>query len=484
MKKIILVTTSILIILSLQISVFAFEPYFGYAYDEFGRYVPSISGYAPYKSFYTDSQGSFSFSSISDLHIDRQGNIYVLDSGTGSIIVMDNNYTIIDTIYEFKDEAGTEYSLNSPESIFLTEDLIYVADSDNFRVLIMDKSGKVIKSVGKPESEIFPQHREFRPSKVIADSVGNFYVIVSGVFQGSATFDRNGEFIEFFGSDRVELSARLLRDYLWRRFVTEEMRERLARYVPVEFISFDIDESNFIYSVTQRTSRSGQIRKINPAGVNIWNPARNYGDIEFSMRRGRMVDTYFSDVTINSRGFLFALDTTRNRIFTYDNEGDFIFTFGGRGDQTGTFREPRIIESFGDKIYVYDSAKGSITEFVPNEYGSIVLDAIEMFQDGRYIESKEMWENVLRRNSNNYLAYVGIGKALYQTGDYEEAMKYHTLGGSKLQESLAFSQHRSDLIRDNFLYIVLGILLIIISAAIFKRRNTIAASYKLWRARK
>lgn len=223
----------------------------------------------------------------------------------------------------------------------------------------------------------------------------------------------------------------------------------------------------------------GQIRKINPAGVNIWTDMKNYGDIEFSMSRGRMVDTYFADVTINHRGFLFALDSSRNRVFVYDKEGDFVFTFAGKGNQEGTFLEPRVIESYGDKIYVYDSAKRSITEFVPNEYGGKVLSAIEMFQDGRYVQSKELWEDVLKHNTNNYLAYVGIGKALYHTGDYKEAMKYHELGGNKRQESLAFEKFRASLIRENFLAFTLLLVLVVVVMILAINRKKLKGYFKL-----
>ena len=109
-----------------------------------------------------------------------------------------------------------------------------------------------------------------------------------------------------------------------------------------------------------------------------------------------------------------------------------------------------MIESFHEKVYVYDSTKFNITEFKPTEYGNKVIEAIQMYQDGKYIESKSLWDDVLKQNSNNYLAYIGIGKALFHTGNYYEAMKYYKLGGSKYQESLAFEEFRTKYIREHF----------------------------------
>lgn len=464
--------STIIFVLSLTVTgVQGFAPYTGYTYDEFNKPVPSMNGYEPSGVYYGSSDGSVVFDSVTDMFVDSRGHIFLLDGPRARIVEMDPQYEVVRMITEFRKPDGTIYSLNGPQGFFLTENNIYIADSDNYAVVVSDWEGNISKVVGKPESEIFPQEKEFRPIAVISDSVGNIYTVISGVFQGAPTFDREGNFIEFFGSDRVELTARLLADLFWKRIVNDEMRDRLSRYVPLEYRNFDIDSENFIYTCAIKSTSLGELRKINPAGVNIW-PVSNYGDLEVNYRKGRSVDTAFNDVEIGSNGFLYALDDTRKRIFVYDKEGELTFVFGGKGNQKGTFQMPSAIESFGDKIYIYDSSKFSITEMVPNTYGKTVMEAIKFFQDGRYIESRSLWEDVLRQNTNNRLAYIGIGKALYHTGDYDEAMKYHTLGGAKSQESLAFEQFRSDLIRHRFsIIVVLVVCMILVIAAAVNRRK-------------
>lgn len=481
MKRFVSIAAAMVIVLSSGIQSFAFIPYTGYTYDEFGKAIPSASGYEPSATVYSDSEGKVLFDDIEDMFIDSDGNIYLLDGEKGSIIKMNQKYEILRVISSFSLSDGKAYTLNKPRGFYLTEEKIFIADTENNAIVVCDFAGKILQLIGKPKNVIFPQEKDFKPISVISDSVGNIYTVISGVFHGAPTFDSKGVFIEFFGSDRVELSARLLTDLMWKKIVNKTMRDRLARYVPIEYTNFDIDSDNFIYTCAARPSSIGELRKINPAGVNIWEQ-KNFGDIEVNYRKGRQVDTFFTDVEISSRGFLYALDDSRKRIFMYDQEGDLTFAFGGKGNQKGTFQMPISIESFGDKIYIYDSSKNSITEYLPTEYGDKVINAIEMFQDGKYIESKVLWEDVLRRNSNNYMAYIGIGKALYHTGNYKEAMAYLELGGDKSQESLAYEQYRKGIIREKFGLIAALIgLLILITIAFINRHRISPVFYALTR---
>jgi len=450
MKKHVCIILPVIILLLFSTASYAYIPYSGYTYDGFARAVPSAVGYEPTRTVYKDASGTVFFKSIEDISIDKEGNIYLLDSESGRIIKMDQEYRILWILDKFATSDGIPYTLNKPQGFFIAGDTIYIADTDNSKILVLDQTGKIRKEITKPKSEIFPQEKDFKPQNVLADSVGNIYTIISGVFQGAATFDKEGEFIEFYGSNRVELTANLLSDFIWKKFVTDSMRDRMNRYVPLEYINFDVDKDNFIYTCTARVSNSlGELRKINPVGNNIWN-MDNFGDLEVNYSKGSVVDTSFKDVEVDEKGFLFALDEARKRIFMYDQDGEAVLIFGAKGNQMGTFQTPSLIESFHEKVYVYDSTKFNITEFKPTEYGKKVVEAIQMYQDGKYIESKSLWEDVLKRNSNNYQAYVGIGKALFQTGNYKEAMEYYKLGGSKQQETLAFGEFRTKYIREHF----------------------------------
>ena len=62
--------------------------------------------------------------------------------------------------------------------------------------------------------------------------------------------------------------------------------------------------------------------------------------------------------------------------------------------------------------------------FKQTEFGSIVHNAIALFNKGKYEEARQPWEEALRRDSNYWLAYIGLGNAYLNEGDYDTAMKY------------------------------------------------------------
>ena len=49
------------------------------------------------------------------------------------------------------------------------------------------------------------------------------------------------------------------------------------------------------------------------------------------------------------------------------------------------------------------------------------MQAIIDQEELRFDAAAENWEQILKRNNNFDLAYIGIGKALNRSGEYEEA---------------------------------------------------------------
>ena len=101
--------------------------------------------------------------------------------------------------------------------------------------------------------------------------------------------------------------------------------------------------------------------------------------------------------------------------------------------------------------------------------------AIRLYNEGRYQENIEPWQEVIKRDANYLLAYTGIGKAYYQLEEYEEAMKYYKLANDKQGYSDAYKEYSLNAMRENFGWIVVGIVLLLV---------IILVSRKLWRKRK
>lgn len=142
-----------------------------------------------------------------------------------------------------------------------------------------------------------------------------------------------------------------------------------------------------------------------------------FGDLETSYEDYKEVTSAFVDVHADKSGILCGADSTRGRLFLYDADCSLIAVFGDTGDTRGAFRSLVAIDKLGDNYLALDSEKASLTVFAPTDYMRAVLDALSYYSAGRYVESVDLWEGVLQRNSGFTLAYRSIGRAYFQEGD-------------------------------------------------------------------
>ena len=448
-------------------------PYKGYTYDEWGKPVPSLSGYRPEAVIWGTDLASGIWKEPKDMFVSSGKDIYILDSGDARIIILDRFFKLKRVLEKFQGPAG-ETHLANPSGLFVgSNDDIYVADSDNHRVLILTGDGAVKGEIGKPSSPIYPQHNDFRPQRVLADEAGNIYVIVAGLYQGAVVFSPDGKFDGFYGSNRVELTAKILQNAFWKRVMTKEQKKNTERFVPVEYTSFDIDDENFVYTCSDRTQNDfEQLKKLNPMGENIYYVNR-YGDYEGSNLKGEWLTTSFNDITVDQDDFIYALDRTRGKVFQYDQEGNLVFIFGTQGSQAGTFTAPAAIDTMDDKVLVLDSIKGNITVFSRTEFGDSVITALKLYNDGLYEEALEPWTKVLKMDSYYSLAYVSLGKTYFNRREYEKARMYFRLGADQKGESKAFKELRTEAIRQNFGVVAAVLILILILSDILRRNSRI-----------
>lgn len=446
-----MVSLCLVFILFLCPSLAYAAPYEGYTYDEWNRAIPAQNGYLPDKMICGDDMGAGRLKNPQDMFVAPDGNLYLLDSGNNRLLVLDQQFKVIRKYDALIDAQGQPTALADPKGVYVdTAGKIYIADTGNNRVLVCDQTGKILVTIGKPEADIYPQHNDFRPTRVLADGTGNIYVIVAGLFQGAVIFDQEGKFTGFYGSNRVELSAKVLKDLFWKKIMSKEQKDNMERYVPVEYTSFDVDAENFIYTCTARTqSGADEIRKLNPMGDNIFK-TRYYGDLELFFYKGEAFDTSFVDIAVDDNDFIYGLDATRGRVFQYDKEANLVFIFGGKGDQLGLFQQPAAVEHRGNKILVLDAQKGNITIFSPTQFGENVLHAIQLYNEGMYEEALQPWKEVLKMNASYSLAYISIGKAYFNMDRYKDAQLYFRMGADRINESKAFREHRTWVVRQNF----------------------------------
>ena len=69
----------------------------------------------------------------------------------------------------------------------------------------------------------------------------------------------------------------------------------------------------------------------------------------------------------------------------------------------------------------------------------------------------------MEMDSNNEMAYSGIGKAYLSAGDNEKAMYYLKMGVNQSFYSIAFKRYRNELLRDNLGWILTAGLIVVIA---------------------
>lgn len=446
-------------------------PYASYTYDCDGNVVESGSVYSPMCVINGEGLNVGGFSGPADL-FERDGYLYVLDSGNSRIVKTDIRGSFAKEIIPA--ESGEEIDLTKATGIYVdAKERIFIADSGNNAVWVLNADGAAEKKITKPDSEYFDKDIEFLPSRVIGDSVGNIYVQSTGIYDGLCIFDSEYQFTGFFGSEKVKTTSEILTSYFWKQFMTSEQKESMANYVPSEIYSMDISSEDFIYTITPGASlgtlpykqNSDSIRCLNPKGSDTLksDAPRN---VEAALDSDNLY-LNFIDVSYSESGYINLLDNKHGRIYQYDDNMRLITAFSGMGDFAGTFSNPCAIESTGEYILVLDAGKNNITVFEPTLIGTKIHNALSLYNSGNYQESLEPWLEVIEQNPNFQLAYIGIGNALFNEGNYKEAMSYYELAKDTGGYSNAYKEYRVIMMRNNIVWIVLVIVLAVVAIKLF-----------------
>ena len=504
---------------------YADEPYTGYNYDWWGDPVPSQNGYVVDQIYTGNDMGAGPLTEPSDMFFSENEDLFIADTSykaegatdsmKGRIVVTDSDFNLKFTVesldfsavqdwYDLKESelksgaiTQADYNkytnpyFNGPTGVYVDTDegvdTIYVADNANDRVVqfAIDEIGsddhklavgKVQMVFTRPASNMYDASITFNPDKVLVDAAKNVYICIKSITKGAVVYSKEGDFNGYFGANRVEATGEVIMNAFWKLIFNREQAKRMRRSVPVEISNFDIDDDNFIYTVTEsKTVTTDVLKKLNSAGTNIFTNLGysdyTFGDFLTKYYRNKTYTSQITDVDVDKNGVINLLDVATGRVFQYDDECQLLFIFGGLGQQKGTFTTPNAVESLGDKIYVLDGRKASVTVFKQTEFGAIVHNAIALFNKGKYEEAREPWEEAIRRDSNYWLAYIGLGNAYLNEGDYETAMKYFYYN-SKTGYNDAFKSWRMNFIRDNFtLFAVIIILLIIAIYVISSIKN-------------
>ncbi len=488
---------SLLFISLLLFSVSSFtataEKYPSYNYLQNGKITRTPQAFSVKNVLFSDDFSSESIEGAQDIFVDGDGTLYVSDTAHNRVLLRKKDGTC-KKIEGFICQGKAD-TFNSPNGIFVYDNLLYVCDYGNNRLIKLSLSDNTAEIISNIQSDILDSDFVFRPKKVVADRYGRVYCVSDGQYNGLMVFEKDGSFSGFVGANKTTVS---IADRIWRKLSTKAQQAGQSIFIPTEFESVAIDSDNFVYTVTSTVDRyapedSEPIRRQSPNGDNILSyNLTDYpiGDKIYSFDS----ETYsgpsrFLDIDVWGNGLYSALDQTRNRIFTYDANGSLLFIFGGVGENEGYFAEPKALSCSGGLIYVLDSKTGAVTLLEPTEYANRIINATDYTRDGDYNSALSAWSKVLDYNANNELAYLNISRILLNRNDYKGAMEYAVKANNQAVYSEAFIQARTAIIGKNiglivfaFAFVVTAVMLLgklikrkRIAERLCKRSATVAA---------
>lgn len=450
-------------------------PYDTYSYNYWGEEVKE-----PHVYLYTETIDGLGLSYPSDMFL-YEDLIYIADTGNSRVVVTDAGGKLLKVFATAENDNDV---LKEPQGVFVTrEGHLYVADTGNGRLVEYDKNGSYVREIGRPVTSLIAESQSYLPTKVVVDSAGRIYVTAYGINMGLVEFNSAGEFQGFLGATQVSVS---MFEYIWKNyFSTEAQQLRMETIVPTEYSNIFVDNEDFIYATINNLSSEDMeagadtIRRLNQTGKDVLRRLGTYDPI------GDLVTTTFGwdwssfvDVAATEYGCYFLLDKTDGKIFAYDNDSVSLFAFGRNGIREGNFQNPVSLGLGAEEktIYVLDNILNSILVFELTEYGEHLLNAIRLNNLGDSEGSTREWKEVLKYNSNSEMAYVGLGKTYLAEGEYEKAMECFEFGNNKEYYSKAFQYHRKELMEQYFPILVVVAAAVVILFFVWKK----ARNYRKW----
>ncbi len=351
------------------------------------------------------------------------------------------------------------------------EDLIFICDTGNSQILIVDsETYKVVQVVSGPTDTVF-SGKTFSPTKVLTDTAGRIYVISDGIYEGIVLLNNKGEFMRFVGVNYTTMS---FWDALWRNIATEEQRKQMTSILQTEFKNFAMDSQGFIYTVSRPSTNSAtgatddksMIKRINQAGKDVL--VRNgysvpKGDLVTILVGNNRGGSQFTGITVNDYGMYTVVDAKAGRLFTYDKEGNLLYISAGSGAEVTDLVNPVAVSYQGDNLLVLEKNNRAVIRFIPTEVGALINKAVKLHAIGRSEEASEEWQNVINQNPNYELAYVGVGKTYLEAERYVDAMSYFKTGFSVSYYSKAYKNYRDDIIKTYFPWVMTVIVVAVLA---------------------
>ena len=450
MKRIILLLIALTVLCGIGTAAWADEPpYRSYAYTPDGKPFYMQTPYEPLdiigQYLYTSAGEQISgLNAPSDLCMWSDGTLFIADRGNNRIAQITQDGVLLQ-------EYGVGV-LKAPEGVFVDDEgTIYAADTGHAAIVIFNTDGSVRSTLTAPD-DVRLTDMMFTPLKVMVDDRGYIYVLLKGSNEGLMVMNPQGKFQGFFGRNATQLT---FGERLKRLIYTSEQIETNSNAVAPSVTGMCVSKNGFIYTTTSNLQNL-QIKKFNANGDNL------FANVETRVVVDRRAESMsaVSSLYVNADGLIYAMDAANGAVIIYDATGKPLLMFGeklvGNDRRVGFFTDPAAIAATQDGLLlVLDRAYNGIHVLSPTTLTKKILNAVSMYNDGRYLEQEESWQSILKANSSYYWANLGLGRIAYMNGDWRESMRRMALAENQEYYSDAMWKYRAETVQKNAATVIL-----------------------------
>lgn len=371
--------------------------------------------------------------------------IYIADTGNRRIVVLDQS---TGEAVSFGQDV-----LSSPSGVYVTEEgKIYVADKGLMQVLVFDSQYQLVRTYDRPSEATFGTQTQYIPNKIAVGPEGLMYVVSSGSYDGIVQMDAEGKFLGYFGYNN---NPTTLSDWLIDRFFTDEQKQNLLNKTPYTFRNLVMDSDHLIYTVTMG-AKEDAVKKHDVGGNNLLQDMHD--------------EANFVDLCIGAYDQIYAVTET-GLIYEYDSEGNLLFSLGGLAasrEMVGLFTKVSAIDcDENGNLYVLDQERGLLHTFSATSFADSVHLALDAYNAGRYTESEQTWESIRKISGNCQMVENGLGNCAFQRHDYESAAYYYQQAENRKGYSDSYWEIRNDQLSALLPWILAAVLVIVILVFIY-----------------
>jgi DNA-binding beta-propeller fold protein YncE/TolB-like protein len=280
-------------------------------------------------------------------------------------------------LFKWGEEGRDPGKFAAPLSLCLDKnDQIYVTDSENHRVQVFDRQGRLLRTIGRRGRG----NGEFSiPTDVAVDEEGCLYVVDSRN-RRVQKFDPNGNFLLQFGSsgrrgDAIQFAipTGIAVGRGGSVYVADAKLGRIQCFDRLGNLLLSFGERGRGPGTLSRptylaTDRDGNLYVVDSGTARIqkYDPRGNYlASIE---RKGRRDSDFVlpQGIAISPSGHLYIVDGETGRLIIADGNGNRLFAFGERGRGEGKINNPVDVALDREgNIYILEREAARIQKFSP-----------------------------------------------------------------------------------------------------------------------